>query len=297
MSIKKKRLFAIVLSALMIFSSLMLTSFARAPRQNLSGTKPIKDKNVNNYEHIPVNIAGKDLTDKALLINDTTYVTLRSFSDALTNVKISYNGWQRRAEVVAQGLLLSATDGAYVVEANGRALFSMTPVVIMSNGKMYVPVRTLAKAYGVSVLWQNDTRTVNIRGAFSPLESAETFYDKDELYWLSRIINAESRGEPMLGQIAVGNVVLNRVKHRDYPATIYGVIFDRKHGVQFSPVLDGSIYKEPTYSSTLSAKIVLEGFTLSERALFFLAPKIAQSNWIVNNRTYLFTVGNHDFYA
>ena len=297
MSIKKKRLFAIVLSALMIFSSLMLTSFARAPRQNLSGTKPIKDKNVNNYEHIPVNIAGNDLADKALLINDTTYVTLRSFSDALTNVKISYNGWQRRAEVVAQGLLLSATDGAYVVEANGRALFSMTPVVIMSNGKMYVPVRTLAKAYGVSVLWQNDRRTVNIRGAFSPLESAETFYDKDELYWLSRIINAESRGEPMLGQIAVGNVVLNRVKHRDYPATIYGVIFDRKHGVQFSPVLDGSIYKEPTYSSTLSAKIVLEGFTLSERALFFLAPKIAQSNWIVNNRTYLFTVGNHDFYA
>ncbi len=297
MSIKKKRLFAIVLSALMIFSSLMLTSFARAPRQNLSGTKPIKDKNVNNYEHIPVNIAGNDLADKALLINDTTYVTLRSFSDALTNVRISYNGWKRQADVVAEGLLLSATDGAYVVEANGRALFSMTPVVIMSNGKMYVPVRTLAKAYGVSVLWQNETRTVNIRGTFSPLESAETFYDKDELYWLSRIINAESRGEPMLGQIAVGNVVLNRVKHRDYPATIYGVIFDRKHGVQFSPVLDGSIYKEPTYSSTLSAKIVLEGFTLSERALFFLAPKIAQSNWIVNNRTYLFTVGNHDFYA
>jgi hypothetical protein len=63
MSQKKKRFFAIVLSALMIFSSLMLTSFARAPRQNLSGTKPIKDKNVNNYEHIPVNIAGKDLTD------------------------------------------------------------------------------------------------------------------------------------------------------------------------------------------------------------------------------------------
>ncbi|MBR2611538.1 MAG: cell wall hydrolase [Clostridia bacterium] len=297
MTTTKKRLFAIVLATLMLFSSLMLTSFARAPRQNLSGTKPIKDKNVNNYEHIPVNIAGSDLSDKALLINETTYVTLRSFSDALTDVRISYNGWNRRAEVVAEGLLLTATDGAYVVEANGRALFSMTPVVIMSNGKMYVPVRTLAKAYGVSVLWQNETRTVNIRGAFSPLESAETFYDKDELYWLSRIINAESRGEPMLGQIAVGNVVLNRVKHRDYPATIYGVIFDRKHGVQFSPVLDGSIYKEPTYSSTLSAKIVLEGFTLSERALFFLAPKIAQSNWIVNNRTYLFTVGNHDFYA
>ncbi len=294
---KKKKAFAIVLSALLIFSSLMLSSFARAPRQNLSGTKPIKDKNVNNYEHIPVNIAGNDLSDKAVLINDTTYVTLRSFSDALADVKISYNAWQRKAEVVAGGLLLTATDGAYVVEANGRALFSMTPVVIMSNGKMYVPVRTLAKAYGVSVLWESATRTVKIRGAFSPLESAETFYDKDELYWLSRIINAESRGEPMLGQIAVGNVVMNRVEHRDYPSSIYGVIFDRKHGVQFSPILDGSIYQSPTYSSTLSAKIVLEGFTLSEDALFFLAPKIAQSNWIIKNRPYLFTIGNHDFYA
>ena len=100
----------------------------------------------------------------------------------------------------------------------------------------------------------------------------------------------------MLGQIAVGNVVMNRVRHRDYPHTIYGVIFDRKYGVQFSPVLDGSIYQTPTYSSTLSAKIVLEGFSLSEDALFFLAPKIAQSDWIVNHRTYLFTVGNHDFY-
>lgn len=293
----KKKTLAAILCVLMIFSSLMLTSFARAPSASYTGTKPIKDKNVNNYEHIPVNISGKDLSDKALLINDTTYVTLRSFSDALTSAEISYNAWQRQADVVAQGLLLTATDGAYVVEANGRPLFAMTPVVIMSNGKMYVPIRTLAKAYGVSVLWEDSTRTVNIRGAFSPLESADTYYNADELYWLSRIINAESRGEPMLGQIAVGNVVLNRVRHRDYPATIYGVIFDRKHGVQFSPVLDGSIYRSPTYSSTLSAKIVLEGFTLSDDALFFLAPKIAQSNWIVNNRTYLFTVGNHDFYA
>ena len=293
----KKKTLACILCALMLFSSLMLTSSARAPSISYKGPQSVKDKNVNNYEHIPVKISGKDLSDKALLINGTTYVTLRSFSDALTNAEISYNAWQRQADVVAQGLLLTATDGAYVVEANGRPLFAMTPVVIMSNGKMYVPIRTLAKAYGVSVLWEDSTRTVNIRGAFSPLESADTYYNADELYWLSRIISAESRGEPMLGQIAVGNVVLNRVRHRDYPATIYGVIFDRKHGVQFSPVLDGSIYRSPTYSSTLSAKIVLEGFTLSDDALFFLAPKIAQSNWIVNNRTYLFTVGNHDFYA
>ena len=237
------------------------------------------------------------LSDKALLIHDTTYVTLRSFSDALAKVDISYNPWQRQASVLGEGLLLTATDGTYVVEANGRTLFAMTHVVIMNDGKMYVPVRTLAKAYGVSVEWEDATRTVTIKGNVNYLEHADTFYDKDELYWLSRIISAESRGEPLLGQIAVGNVVQNRVKSPLYPSTIYGVIFDRKYGVQFSPVLDGSIYRAPTYSSQMAAKIALEGYSISDKMLFFLQPRIAQSNWIVNNRTYLFTIGNHDFYA
>lgn len=49
-----------------------------------------------------------------------------------------------------------------------------------------------------------------------------------DLYWLSRIISAESRGESLKGQIAVGNVVLNRVEEDDFPDTIPAVIFDRK---------------------------------------------------------------------
>ena len=292
----KKKTLACILCALMLFSSLMLTSFARAPSISYKGTQSVKDKNVNNYEHIPVKISGKDLSDKALLINGTTYVTLRSFSDALTDVEISYNAWQRQADVVAEGLLLTATDGAYVVEANGRPLFAMTPVVIMSNGKMYVPIRTLAKAYGVSVLWEDSTRTVNIRGAFSPLESADTYYNADELYWLSRIISAESRGEPMLGQIAVGNVVLNRVADPDYPNTIYGVIFDRKYGVQFEPVLNGSIYAEPTESAVAAAKLCLEGVDLSRGSIYFYDPAKAESSWIGRNCTYVMTIGVHKFY-
>ena len=292
-----RKTFALLGAALMILCTLMLSGFTRANGVNYAGVKKINDKNVNNYSNVGVKIGATTLSDKALLIHDTTYVTLRSFTDALAKADISYNPWQRQASVLAEGLLLTATDGAYVVEANGRTLFAMTPVVIMSDGKMYVPVRTLAKAYGVSVAWENATRTVSIKGNVNYLEDADTYYDKDEVYWLSRIISAESRGEPLLGQIAVGNVVLNRVKSSAYPSTIYGVIFDRKHGVQFSPVLDGSVYQSPTYSSQVAAKIALEGFTLSDDALFFLQPRIAQSNWIVLNRTYLFTIGNHDFYA
>ena len=116
------------------------------------------------------------------------------------------------------------------------------------------------------------------------------------MYWLSRIISAEAKGESFLGQMAVGNVVLNRVAHPSYPNTIYGVIFDRKHGTQFSPVSYGTIYQAPTESAVIAAKICLEGYTLSDEILFFYNPRIASTNWIAQNRPYAFTIGNHRFY-
>ena len=96
--------------------------------------------------------------------------------------------------------------------------------------------------------------------------------------------------------VAVGNVVLNRVRHKSYPNTIYGVIFDRKHGTQFSPVSFGTIYNKPSESSIIAAKICLEGYSISDTALFFMNPRIATNNWISKNRPYAFTIGNHDFY-
>jgi len=116
------------------------------------------------------------------------------------------------------------------------------------------------------------------------------------VFWLARIIHAEAQGEPLLGQIAVGNVVLNRVKSAYYPNTIYGVIFDRKYGVQFSPILDGSIYNTPSFNSTLAAKICLDGYDTSGGAFFFLRPDISSSSWIPSNRAYAFSIGKHDFY-
>ena len=100
-----------------------------------------------------------------------------------------------------------------------------------------------------------------------------------------------------LGQIAVGSVVMNRVKSSLYPNTIWGVIFDRKYGVQFSPIIDGAIYQTPTASAVAAAKICLEGFDVNSSALFFLYPRHSTSSWIPNNRTYIFSIGKHDFYA
>jgi N-acetylmuramoyl-L-alanine amidase len=157
-----------------------------------------------------------------------------------------------------------------------------------------MPVSVFAKAVGMTV--SSSGGNIRLTGGFKPILSASKFYREDEVFWLARIIHAESRGEPLLGQIAVGSVVMNRVKSNYYPNTIYGVIFDRKYGVQFSPVLDGSIYNTPGYTSTLAAKICLEGYDVTGGAFFFLAPDLATSSWIPRTREYAFTVGGHDFY-
>ena len=83
----------------------------------------------------------------------------------------------------------------------------------------------------------------------------------------------------------------------EFPNTIWGVIFDRKHGTQFSPVAFGTIYNTPTASAVIAAKICLEGYSINDRALFFVNPRLATSTWIERNCTYEFTVGNHHFYS
>ena len=255
----------------------------------------VKDKNLYSYTSKEIYVGTTKLSEQALLINSVVYVPIRSFTDAVTSgATVTYDAKSRTITVAARGLTLTATDGAYTVYANGRPLFMTTPVTILSNGRMYVPLKSLAKAYGLS--YSEGTYSINVRGSYSALTPASQFYRDDEVLWLSRIISAESRGESLIGQIAVGNVVLNRVRSSSFPNTIYGVIFDRKYGTQFSPVSYGTIYNEPSESAVIAAKICLEGYTMSDKILFFMNPRIATTNWIAKNRPYAFTIGNHSFY-
>ena len=242
-----------------------------------------------------VSVNGKTLAEPAVTMNGTLYLPLRAFANSLGSATVSYNKTTKTATLKMQGLYLTATDGGFVTSANDRPLFSFSPNVLMSNGRMYIPASALTKALGVEIK-SNTNSKVTVSGSFKPLTHASKFYREDEVLWLSKIITAESAGESLIGQIAVGDVILNRVKSSLYPNTIYGVIFDRKYGVQFSPVLDGRIYNTPTYTATLAAKICLEGTSLSDNAMFFLNPKTAQSNWIVKSREYAYTIGGHDFY-
>ena len=256
--------------------------------------KGVSNKNVWAYNRFNVIMGGKTLAVRGIEINGVAYVPFRAASENISGSRYSYNSSTRTSTMTAPGLEIVVSDGCYVTYANGRALFNTTPSVIMSDGRLYLPVSTFLKAVGMTVGVDGDS--VRISGSFKPLLHADKYYNSDEVFWLGRIIHAESRGEPLIGQIAAGNVVMNRVRSNYYPNTIYGVIFDRKYGVQFSPILDGSIYNTPGYIATLAAKICLEGTDVTGGAFFFLNTALATSSWIPKNRTYAFTIGNHDFY-
>ncbi len=245
---------------------------------------------------VSVRVDGAPLTEsaQARIINGSTYVALRAVVEAIRPDAVV--SWENGQAVVRAGdLELTAVPGELYIVANGRYLFAASGVRLQ-NGRTMVPLRPLAKALGAEVGWDAATGTASLTTGSGTIAHAAAFYDEEEIYWLSRIISAESRGEPLVGMIAVGNVVLNRVAHANYPDTIYDVIFDDKWGVQFQPVSNGTIYEEPTAKSVLAAKLVLDGAETVREGLFFLAPHLTNNHWIMENRIYITTIGNHWFY-
>ncbi len=259
---------------------------------NLPG---VSNKSVWAHPNLTTLVNGKALSEPALVINDHTYVPLRSFANAL-GIGVSYDSSSRTMTLSGSGLYLTATDGGFVTYVNSRPFFSFSPNVIMSNGRMYIPGSALAKALGLKVDYVSST-VASYSGSYNPAKPASQYYRDDEVLWLARIINAEAGGESLLGQIAVGDVILNRVKSAQFPNTIYGVIFDRRYGIQFSPVANGTVYNTPTYTATLAARICLEGTSLTDTAMYFLNPRLSTSVWISNNRPYVYSIGGHDFYS
>ena len=258
---------------------------------------------------VSVNINGTSLyQSQDLLKSGVTYVPLRAFADYVGDFQISWNGSTRTATIKDQNLVITARVGDRYITSNGYRITSDAPNLLLDN-RIYVPIRSIAEAMGLTVTWNASRRIAVVSGNYEADGSSgnttggnasninQSNINQEDLYWLSRIISAESRGESMAGKIAVGTVVMNRVKSSMYPNTVYGVIFDQKYGTQFTPVTNGAIYNEPTAESVEAARRVLAGERTDSRILFFVNEKLAPNNWISKNRTYIMTIGNHKFYA
>lgn len=239
---------------------------------------------------------GWEYDGKVIEKNDTAYVSLREFACMADNSVVSWDEDRRMAYVTTDSLELSVSEENDYIEANGRALWCENGV-FMIEGTLFVPLGKIAKAFGFGRSYSAAEHTTYLVRERASIESGDEYYDEEELYWMAKIINAESGGEPFLGKIAVGNVILNRVESDEFPDSIYSVIFDNKNGVQFTPTVNGAINNEANEESVLAAKICLEDSSLSDDILYFLNEDLAESKWIVENCRYVMTIGEHDFYA
>lgn len=108
---------------------------------------------------------------------------------------------------------------------------------------------------------------------------------------LARIISAEARGEPYMGQVAVGAVVLNRVEHPSFPDTLSGVVYQKG---AFSCLYDGQFNEPISESAYKAATDAINGLDPSGGAIYYYNPKKSTNKWIFS-RPIITTIGSHRF--
>ena len=116
-------------------------------------------------------------------------------------------------------------------------------------------------------------------------------YSSSDVYLLAKTIYAEGRGEPYTGQVAIGAVVMNRVRNAAFPNTVSGVVY-QKHA--FTAVSDGQINLTPDDTAMRAARDAINGWDPTGGALYYYNPAVATSAWIFDRQT-ITVIGRHVF--
>lgn len=116
-------------------------------------------------------------------------------------------------------------------------------------------------------------------------------YSDSDISLLARLIYGEARGESYTGQVAVGAVVLNRVRSSSFPNTIAGVIYQP---YAFTAVSDGQINLTPNATARKAAIAAMNGWDPSYGAIYYYNPSTATSSWIFSRQTTV-VIGDHVF--
>ena len=116
-------------------------------------------------------------------------------------------------------------------------------------------------------------------------------FTSSDVYLLAKTIYAEGRGEPYTGQVAIGAVVMNRIRSSQFPNTVSGVVY-QKHA--FTAVSDGQINLTPNETAMNAARDAINGWDPTGGALYYYNPAVATSSWIFNRQT-VTVIGKHVF--
>lgn len=121
--------------------------------------------------------------------------------------------------------------------------------------------------------------------------SGGSTYTSSDLYLLAKTIYAEGRGEPYAGQVAIGAVILNRVRSSSFPNSVSGVVYQKG---AFTAVSDGQINLSPDSTAMSAAQDAVNGWDPTGGAIYYYNPAVATSSWIFSRKT-VTVIGKHVF--
>lgn len=270
--------------------------FISAAAEEVPAPEPIEAVAVpDGATAVPVYLDGL-LLARAWAWGDMTYVALRPLCARL-GVAMDWDGDSKSLTLHLNTLRMEGKSGQKYFTADGRYIYAPEDWFIR-DGELYLPLYALCKLLNLTPSWEDGALMLDGQNC-EVLSGGADYYDinfpEEDIYWLSHIIGSEAGIEPMEGKIGVGNVVLNRVKDPEFPDTVFGVVYDYEHTVQFEPVSRGTIHDEPKPEDTIAAYLVLEGADTAGSCLYFVNPDFG-SYWFDNNLDFVMKLGRHNFY-
>lgn len=198
------------------------------------------------------------------------------------------------AQTAAADLYKKGSSGEVVTQVQTRLKnwgYYFGSVDGVYGSKTEEAVRYFQRKNGLSVDGQVGNQTLAALG-LNPSGTVSAGQNRSgDLYLLARLISAEARGEPYVGQVAVGAVVLNRVEHPSFPNSISGVIYQPG---AFSCLDDGQFDQPIAESAYRAAQEALDGSDPSGGAIYYFNPVTATSAWIWS-RPLIVQIGKHRF--
>lgn len=212
-----------------------------------------------------------------LLVNLLVIAVVSNWSDQAVETlsKVGSRGsevTQIQTKLKSQGLYSGKIDGVFGTQTK-------TSVIAFQKKKGL-------KADGIA-----GTKTLSALGITSSGSSGQGQYSSSDINLLARIISAESRGEPYVGQVAVGAVILNRVAHPSFPNTLAGVVYQPG---AFSCLADGGVNSPVTDSAYRAARDAINGMDPSGGAIYYYNPAKSTNKWIFS-RPVIVVIGKHRF--